>query len=172
MGYVLMPGYVLPSLSFAEEELEAMVLGMRWVVLQGDPELAQAAERSLSRIINTLPPKLKIAMETCGLLVPACSPPETEPWLSPLRAAIRDERKVYLDYQDAQGRGTTRLVWPFLLAFFQRVRLVAAWCELRQDFRSFRADRVISMRASDVRYPRRRHDLIAQWRQRLEEEEN
>lgn len=165
VGYRMAPGFVLPPLSFSEEEIEAIVLGIRWVVLQGDPELAESAQRSLSRIFDTLPPKLRIAMETCGLLVPPCNTPRHEPWLPKLRAAVREERMVYLEYKDRNGQSSERRVWPFMLAFFQNVRLVAAWCELRQDFRSFRADRIVSLRDTPERYPHRRHQLIARWRQ-------
>lgn len=171
VGYRLAPGFMLPSLSFSEEELEAMVLGIRWVVTQGDPALAEAAERSLSRIFDTLPPKLRIAMDTCGLFVPACSSPAVEPWMSTLRRAIRNEEVLELEYRDLKGQLTQRRVWPFVIAFFQRVRLFGAWCELRQDFRSFRVDRVLGVRSTGERYPQRRHDLIARWRRRLDAEE-
>lgn len=164
IGYLLAPGFILPPMSFSQEELEAIVLGIRWVVLQGDPELADAAQRSLSRIFDTLPPPMRIAMETCGLLVPSTTTPKSEPWLPKLRAAVRDERIVYLKYKDRNGRASQRRVWPFMLVFFQHVRLVAAWCELRKDFRSFRADRIVTLRDTPEKYPQRRHELIARWR--------
>jgi predicted DNA-binding transcriptional regulator YafY len=59
-----------------------------------------------------------------------------------------------------------RTVWPFALAFFQEVRVLAAWCELRQDFRHFRADRISAARMEERRYPRRRGALLKEWRQR------
>lgn len=171
IGYVLTPGFILPPLSFSEEELEAFTLGIRWVAAQGDPELAAAAQRSLQRIVHTLPPKLRICVDTCGLLVPKLNPAEPAAWLASLRSAIRDEEAIQISYRDGNDSETQRRVWPFLLVFFKEVKLLAAWCELRQDFRSFRADRILSLRCCGQRYPQRRHTLIKRWRIHLEQEE-
>lgn len=166
VGYVLGPGYMLPPLSFSQDELEAVVLGMRWVEKQGDPDLALAAQRSLARILATLSPQSRIAVQTCGLLVPSGCAPTNEPWLASLRQAIRQEHAMRMEYRDLKDRVTTRKIWPFLLLFFQNSRLLAAWCELRQDFRNFRADRVIELVDLQERYPQRRHTLIKRWRAR------
>lgn len=171
VGYQLAPGFLLPPLAFTEEELEAVVLGIQWVALQGDPELSAAAKRSLSRIFDTLPPKMRLAVETCGLLVPRCSAPKPALWLATLRAAIRQEHAIEIEYLDLKDQPSKRKIWPFLLVFFQEVRTVAAWCELRGDFRNFRADRIVSLRDTKQRYPQRRHGLIARWRRRMEQED-
>ena len=68
-----------------------------------------------------------------------------ETWQSALRRAIRAQHKVVLHYQDQHGTLTQRLVWPFAMAYFEHSRVVSAWCELRDDFRHFRADRVHDM---------------------------
>lgn len=171
MGYQLAPGFLLPPLAFTEEELEAVLLGIQWVALQGDPELSAAANRSLSRIFDTLPSKLRMAVETCGLLVPRCSAPTPALWLPTLRAAIRQEHVIEIEYRDLKDQPSQRRIWPFLLVFFQEVRTVAAWCELRGDFRTFRADRILSLHDTKERYPKRRHDMIQRWRRRIEEED-
>ncbi|MDW5441507.1 YafY family protein [Polaromonas sp. SM01] len=166
VGYQLRPGFVLPPLMFGEDEIEALVLGARWVALQADPELAQAARQALGRISATLPTHLRLAVETSGLLVP---PPERrvppEPWLPALRLAIRTEQKILLGYRDANGQLSQRTVWPFVMAFFQASRMLAAWCELRQDFRHFRADRVATLITTGEAYPARRHALMKRWRE-------
>ncbi len=71
-----------------------------------------------------------------------------------------------MTYRDEKGDLTERVIWPFALAFFDLVRVVLAWCETRQDFRSFRADRIESFRPLDNRYPRRRPALMKEWRER------
>ena len=73
--------------------------------------------------------------------------------LSNIRSAIRHQEKIEIDYADEQGRDTRRIVWPFALAFFDQVRVLLAWCELRQDYRSFRADRISSFMLLGARYP-------------------
>ncbi len=168
VGYVLRPGFLLPPLMFSADELEALLLGARWVSLQADPELARAADGALARIASTLPADARLGLETSGLMVPQPgTPAPPEPWLPALRRAIRDERKVVLQYRDADGQATHRTVWPFAMGFFQQSRLLAAWCELRQDFRHFRADRVLHLHPTDAPLPERRHALIRRWKAQL-----
>lgn len=50
------------------------------------------------------------------------------------------------------------------MAFFDQTRLIAAWCELRQDFRHFRADRVLTLADTGLNYPQRRPTLLRRWR--------
>lgn len=168
VGYVLQPGFLLPPLMFSADELEALLLGARWVSLQADPELAQAADGALARIASTLPADARLGLETSGLMVPQSgTPAPPEPWLPALRRAIRDERKVVLQYRDADGQATRRTVWPFAMGFFQQSRMLAAWCELHQDFRHFRADRVLHLHPTDAPLPERRHALIRRWKAQL-----
>ena len=170
VGYVLRPGFTLPPLMFSDDELEALVLGARWVAGHAaDPELAQAAQAAMTRVASVLPAELRLAIETNSLFVPArgCAPPAA-PWLPTLRHAIRAEHVLMLDYRDEAGQVTQRRIWPFAMAFFDHARLLAAWCELRQDFRHFRADRVERLADKGERYPVRRHQLIARWRAQME----
>ena len=165
LGYQLRAGFMLPALVFSEEEIEALVLGARWVAWQADPELAQAARQALERITTCLPANLRVVVDTSGLFAPSFQQPVPfEPWLPALRRAIRMEQKIVLDYRDANGCITQRTVWPFAMAFFQQSRMMAAWCELRQSFRHFRADRVASLKDTGERYPTRRHALMQHWR--------
>ena len=133
VGYLLRPGFTLPPLMFSEDELEALILGARWVANHAaDPELAQAAHGVMNRIGNVLPPALRLAVETSGLFVPPphdCYRPAPAPWLPTLRRAIRDEHVLQLDYRDEAGHVTQRRIWPFAMAFFDQARLIAAWCE-------------------------------------------
>ena len=169
VGYVLRPGFTLPPLMFSADELEALVLGARWVAGHAaDPELARAARDAVQRIGAVLPPELRLAVETSGLFVPArAHAPSPAPWLPVLRRAIRDEHALLLHYRDEGGAVTQRRIWPFAMAFFDQARLIAAWCELRQDFRHFRADRVVDLADSGTRYPERRHALIRRWRAQM-----
>ncbi|MEX8194100.1 helix-turn-helix transcriptional regulator [Comamonas guangdongensis] len=164
LGFEMRPGFLLPPLMFNADELEALLLGARWASLQADPQLAQAAGTAMDRIRSALPLDLRIAVDTSGLLVPNMQDSvRSEPWQTALRRAIRAEHKVVLHYQDQHGTPTRRRVWPFAMAYFERSRVVSAWCELRQDFRHFRADRVHAMEDLGERYPHRRQELIQRW---------
>lgn len=164
MGYVLKPGYLLPPLMFAEDEIEALVLGSRWVMRNGDDSLAKAAGNALAKISAILPAHLRDEAESSGL-VPGPSPfPEATIDLAVLREALRQERKVAFSYCDATENLSERLVWPIALTFYNRARVLAAWCELRQDFRHFRIDRMSTLEIRPERTPRRRRALMKEWR--------
>ena len=167
LGYVLRAGFVLPPLMFSADEVEALVLGSRWVSDRGDARLAAAARDALAKIAAVLPPELRLELETSALLVGPGAPIAVgDSDLASIRQAIRQEHKLWLRYQDAGGAASERTVWPFALGFFDRVRVVVAWCELRQAIRHFRTDRISALQDMPVRYPRRRLALLKEWRER------
>ncbi|QDW38563.1 YafY family transcriptional regulator [Bradyrhizobium sp. KBS0727] len=165
VGYVLRPGFMLPPLMFSEEEIEAIVLGSRWVADRADAALSTAARSALAKIAAVLPPDLKTNIDTSSLLIgPGQATAAGDAELPVIRSAIRSERKLRISYLDGNGRDTKRTVWPFALGFFERVRVVVAWCELRDGFRHFRTDRISKVQVVDKRYPRRRQALLREWR--------
>lgn len=165
VGYVLRPGFLLPPLMFTEEELEALVLGSRWVAKRTDEPLSKAARTGLAKVTAVLPDDMKDRVEASGLLIgPAEVPAAGDAELPTIRQAIRMEHKLRIAYLDRDGAATRRTVWPIALGFFERARVVAAWCELRQDFRHFRTDRIATLKLTGARYPRRRQALLREWR--------
>jgi predicted DNA-binding transcriptional regulator YafY len=166
MGYMLRPGFMLPPLMFSEEEIEALVLGSRWVAERTDGGLAGAARNALAKIAAVLPADLRQGIDTSTLMVGVGTPaPSGDAELSLIRKAIRAERKLAICYFDLNSVTTDRTVWPFALAYFDRARMLAAWCELRQSFRHFRTDRIASLEVLEERYPRRRQMLLKEWRE-------
>jgi predicted DNA-binding transcriptional regulator YafY len=165
VGYVLRPGFMLPPLMFSEEEIEAIVLGSRWVADRADAALSAAARNALAKIAAVLPPDLKASLDTSSLLIgPGKAIAAGDSELPVIRQAIRGERKLRIHYLDKNGSGSRRTIWPFALGFFERVRVVVAWCEMRRDFRHFRTDRISKVQVTDKRYPRRRQVLLKDWR--------
>lgn len=171
-GYVLQPGFVLPPLMFTPDEIEALVLGSRWVAERADPRLGGAARQALAKIAAVLPAEARQLLDGASLLVgpavdaaPAGEPSAGDANLAGLRGAIRAEHKLELRYRDAQGRETVRSVWPIALGFFDRSRVLVAWCELRQALRHFRTDRITALTLTEQRYPRRRQVLLREWRE-------
>jgi len=164
LGYVLKPGFWLPPLMLSQEEIEALVLGARWVGARTDDKLARAARDAIAKISAVLPPRLRDDVEASTLIVPGKAADAAALDLAPIRAAIRSERKLTLEYRDAQGARTERTIWPFGVGYFDEARVVMAWCELRQGFRHFRADRIASCRALETRYPSSRRRLLKDWR--------
>jgi predicted DNA-binding transcriptional regulator YafY len=172
VGYVLGEGYDLPPLMFTTDELEAVMLGLRWVERRGDPDLARAAQDTVAKIGAVIPEPLKPVLFDAALLVPPKYDGLTERVdVAKLRAAIRDGRKVQLAYRDEKGAQTTRVIWPIAVSYFDAQRLIIAWCELRQDFRTFRSDRMQMIEVKPERYPGRRKALLSKWLEIMRSEE-
>jgi len=170
---MLRAGVFLPPLMFSPDELEALVLGARWVRQQGDVGLSAAASNALAKIATATPRDLRDTMAGTSLWVPAY--PSTkidEAFMIPVREAIRNEHKMSISYRDEHGAASQRVVWPFALAFFEGRRIVAAWCELRSAIRHFRVDRIAAAEPAGQRYPARRSDLLTRWRRELSIEED
>lgn len=163
LGYVLKPGFFLPPLMFGEEEIDAIILGLRFVSQRGDEDLERAAENALAKIEAALPPEMENAAAESALLAgPAKSGKPAQ--LKHIREAIGREEKLYLAYTDKKGKATERLVWPIAIGFFEAAEVLAAWCETRRDFRHFRLDRIRSVTPVHERTPRRHRILLAEWR--------
>jgi len=163
LGYVLRGGFFLPPLMFEEDETDAIILGLRFVMQRGDEKLAHAARSVVAKIEAVLPPEMTDAVATSGLLAgPGAS--RKHGHLPAIREAIRREEKLYISYSDGKGRATERLVWPIAVGFFDSAEMLAAWCETRRDFRHFRLDRITSMAPVHEKTPRRHRILLAEWR--------
>jgi predicted DNA-binding transcriptional regulator YafY len=165
IGYVMQPGFMLPPLMFGAEELDALVLGMRLVAERGDPTLARGALGALAKIAAVLPADLRRELDTSALLAGARAQAPTQAVdTAVLRAAIRAEHKLRITYRDPAGAVSTRVVWPFALVYFEQVRVLMCWCELREAFRNFRCDRIAAADALAARYPKHRQALLREWR--------
>jgi len=165
LGYVLKPGFMLPPLMFTEEELEALVLGSRWVANRTDSELSESAINALVKISAVLPAELRSSLDENTLFVGPTKQPVTESTeFSSIRQAIRAEQKITIHYLDLKEQKSIRTIWPFALGYFDNLRVLAGWCELRQSFRHFRTDRILQLEVCEARYPRRRRQLLNEWR--------
>ena len=167
VGYVLRPSFLLPPLMFSEEEIEALALGARWVARRTDEALSGAARNAIAKIAAVLPEDLKRRLEDEALIVgPGWDRPQPID-MRLLRQALRDEHKLAIAYRDEKGVLTERIVWPVALGFFESVRVLAGWCELRRDFRHFRTDRIETAEIMEMRFPRRRKTLEKEWRRSM-----
>jgi predicted DNA-binding transcriptional regulator YafY len=164
LGYVLAPGFTLPPLMFTDDEIEAIVLGLRWVNARADTQLARGASDASAKIIDVLPRNLRERAEATALHVPSSKTRKSASCdLALLREAMRTERKLQISYVDAKDRKSRRMIWPVLLGFFNEMEVLAAWCETRQAFRHFRTDRIVEATITSERLPQRRRLLVAQW---------
>jgi predicted DNA-binding transcriptional regulator YafY len=164
IGYVLEPGYDMPPLMLTPDEIEAAVLGAQWVADRGDPTLARGARDLIAKIRDIVPERLRPMILQAAVSAPSMMPSEPDLLdLGRIRAAIRDRAKLHITYRDGGGRMSERVVWPISVAYFQTVRLLVAWCELRDAFRHFRTDRIEAVRFLDERHPLSTEALRAAW---------
>ena len=155
IGYVLRKGFDLPPLMFDEEEIEALILGVRIVETWADAKLAEAAANVIAKVETVIPERLRRHAAETALLAPAnhfTEPLSIDP--GELRTAVRRRLKLHFDYQDGDEQRTQRTVRPLGLAFYGPVWLLVSWCELRVDFRCFRLDRISNLEVlSDTFHP-------------------
>jgi predicted DNA-binding transcriptional regulator YafY len=143
VGYRMGAGFELPPLMFTQSEAKALVACVRLAQPRLDPELAASAEQALHKIVGALPAAARAAAESLVLHAPVGPlDARTRESLLQLRRATEARRKLRLRYQDLQGADSERVVRPLGCFFWDAVWTLAAWCELRQDFRNFRVDRI------------------------------
>lgn len=168
LGYMLRRGFDLPPLMFTSDEIEAIVVATRLLPRTGDEGLQNAAASVLSKIEVVLPAALREHLATPTTLVSSRGAPKPSVAdLSVIRAAIRDERRLRISYADEQERLSSRTIWPFAVAYYVDATLVTAWCELRDDFRHFRVDRVQALDVLDDGFPVPGRTLMARWLERF-----
>lgn len=166
IGYILKPSFFLPPLMFSQTEIEALLLGTQWVSQYGDAPLSKAATDALSKIIDVLPMNIKNGMNTFALRV---GPPMQESLakenLTILREAIRNQKKIRLDYQSQEEKRSQRIVWPFTIGYFTDGRILVAWCEKQRDYRHFNTSGIIFAEILNDRYPSSRDSLFREWQE-------
>lgn len=151
VGYLLRPGFDLPNMTFTYDQLDALAIGLSFVENSGDGPLADAAREVRSKIQASLPhsesrqlidaPYFAMRRQNVG-----------GAFSETLRKAIREQRVVDMDYQDASRKASFRRVRPLAFWTFSKGWMFAAWCELRLDFRVFRIDRIVNLHLTDERF--------------------
>lgn len=171
VGYALPKGFDLPPLMFTEEEIEALVLGARVVQSWGDAGLARAAEDTLGKVQNVLPPKLRERLVEAPLFAPGFHvSTELRRLVAPLRVAIRERRRTRFDYRDRVGSRSDRSVHPLGLFYWGTAWSLGAWCESRRDFRNFRLDRMTGLEVLEERFEPKAGRTLADFFRRYEAE--
>ncbi len=166
VGYIMRPGFDLPPLAFSSVEIEAIFVGLALLQRTGDSGLQRAARQVANKINDVMPDKVttQIAEETLHVSGWNAIPPSTIE-IDCLRRAIRDEEKLHLVYRDAEGNQTRRTVQPLAMLYYIDVIMLAAWCELRSDFRHFRIDRLHKFTPTGEYFSGKGDPLRQTWRQ-------
>jgi len=153
VGYRLRAGFDLPTLMFTPDELAALLLGARIVGAKAGAQMALHADSALEKIRSAVNPALRTRLETSALFVPDYGGTPGDQHIDQLRQAVDQRLRLVFDYANEKGERTTRFVWPLGLFFWGRVWTLGCWCELRDDFRSFRLDRMLRIELAGDRFP-------------------
>lgn len=163
VGYVLRPGFDLPSMTFTHEQMDALALGLTFVEEAGDQDMVAAAQEVRAKIESVLPDDKRTALDTApffaarrGLRAPA--------FARSIRKAIRGQVVVSLTYETADGQISKREAQPLSLTVFTDGWMMAAWCRLRLDFRYFRLDRIKAFKLTDQIFVAEPHQTLAAFR--------
>jgi predicted DNA-binding transcriptional regulator YafY len=150
VGYRLGAGFELPPLMFTHDEARALVASVRMAQVWQDPALAQASQVALGKILSVLPPAARAAAQTMAIYAPPMGlEPAVQVTLQTLREAVQARRKLLIDYRDACEQLTQRTLRPLGCFYWGKVWTLAAWCETRDDFRTFRLDRIATVHAGE-----------------------
>ncbi len=150
VGYMLAPHFDAPPLQFTADELDILSIGLRIAFREGDQPMRRAAETAFAKIREGL--KDKAALDSIDIYAPSGAAIPGSNIISSIRIAIRNKSIIRFDYLSLAGKKTHREIKPIALLFFQEARLVAGFCTLRQDFRSFRLDRIENFQEMERRF--------------------
>ncbi len=143
VGYRMRRGFDLPPLMFSTQEAQALVACVRIALPRIDTGLALHAEDVLAKIFGVLPAMERAAAENLSVYAPPIGPDaDTRDRLQQLRHATDRKAKLRIEYVDLKDDVSTRVVRPLGCFFWGNVWTLSAWCESREDFRSFRVDRI------------------------------
>jgi predicted DNA-binding transcriptional regulator YafY len=163
-GYVLGTGYDLPPLMFTAEEFQTMAVALDLVRRTGDRGLQEAATAVRAKIAAVRPCAAAPAQATPFYVWTRGASVSAVVCMGAVRDAIRAAQKLRIDYVNGDGVASRRVVWPLAVAYFAESTLLGTWCELRQDYRHFRTDRVQTLTVVDETYPADRPGLLDGWR--------
>lgn len=170
IGYVLEGGFDMPPLMLTPDEIEAAMLGAQWVQNRADPALARAAADLVAKIAAVVPEHLRpILLEPTLTSLTHRKVENDAIDMARVRTSIRAQGKISLAYRDEDGHQTSRVIWPIAVSYWESVRVIVGWCELRNGFRHFRTDRVLAAEFLEQRYPTQRARLRTAWKKELQE---
>ncbi|WP_076998752.1 YafY family protein [Variovorax sp. KK3] len=171
MGYRLGSGFDLPPLMFTQDEAAALVASARLAQSWVDPAMAQDVRTALGKILSVLPPAARVSAESLPFFAPALALDDgTRARLQTLREAVQSRHKLRMDYHDVSGAPSQRIVRPLGCFYWGRVWTFSAWCELREDFRGFRIDRIQHIEILSERFRDEPGKTLAEFLRRLEED--
>jgi predicted DNA-binding transcriptional regulator YafY len=171
VGYTLRRDFDIPPLMFDREEIAALVLGARMVQAWGGTQLTEAANRALRKIEAVLPTDLRERIDEVLLYAPGFRvSSELRTKLDTLHSAAQERQILLVAYAREDGQPSVRRLHPLALYFWGGTWTLAAWCELRDDFRSFRVDRMQHLEQLNERFEPKPGQMLTDFLRRVRAE--
>ncbi len=165
IGYKLNASFFLPPLMFTHDEIQALLLGTRWVCQYGDKPLAEGANEALTKILSVLPNTVTKDISRATLRVgPPSSKQMAEEDLSQLRQAIAKQNKVSIEYKINKRKQPNHTIWPFSIGYFIDQRILIAWSETIEDYLHIKTIDIMSVEILQTRYQYPKENLFYEWR--------
>ena len=172
VGYIMREGFDLPPLMFSRDEIVALVTGARLARAWGGATIARAAEEALIKIEAVLPDSERRRISGTEIHAPDFMMRDEVRHRFDLLERSADQRQVLdVEYYDAEGVPTRRRIRPLGLWFWGKVWTLAAWCEMRTDFRTFRLDRMKSIDATGETFKPERGKMLSDYYRTMEARE-
>jgi predicted DNA-binding transcriptional regulator YafY len=169
VGYIMREGFDLPPLMFTRDEIVALVAGARMVRAFGGATMARAAEEALVKIGAVLPEAERDRISRTEIHTPMWVVTDADrERIDLLERSVETRDVLTLDYRDEAGRTSLRDVRPLGLWFWGKVWTLAAWCEIRNDFRAFRIDRIVTVTKSGRTFRPERGKQLADFYRTME----
>jgi len=170
-GYTLKEDPELPPMMFNHDEMEAIVLGLREVREVGDPVLAKAASNALSKLKASLPDRMRTELEHAVLYAKRFGErPDILIDIRLLRSAAREETEIKISYVDQANNATERRAFPLAIVYLEQTLVLLAWCGLRDDYRSFRIDRIQELQSTGCSFRPRRVSMLREYLSMLQDD--
>lgn len=162
VGYIVKSDFHLPPLNFSHEEINAITLGLNWISQNTDDDFKIIAKNALAKIHAVIPSELKNLIESQSYLI---GPSENcALFFKDIRNAIKNRKRLKIQYCDKKYLHTSRVIWPIGLVYMESCWLLVAWCEMRNDFRHFRTDKIKEIVQLDSTYSESKIVLLKKWR--------
>ena len=157
-GYRLEAGSELPPLLLDDEEAVAMAVGLRSAAGGTVAGIEEASVRALAKLEQVLPSRLRRrvnALHTYMVPLPATSPTVDPETLAAITLACRDHERLRFRYRTHDGTTSRRMTEPHRLVSTGRRWYLVAWDVGREDWRTFRVDRLDEPQPTGVRFVER-----------------
>jgi predicted DNA-binding transcriptional regulator YafY len=153
VGYMVTAPITLPPMNLTMNELEALHLAVAILGEATDPELSKSAQSLAAKIDAVLPENAGPPSTGWGFAVyPFADAAAGFKHMPLLRDAVREKKLIRMTYLSLDEQLSTRMIRPLQLEYWGRVWTMTAWCELREDFRVFRVDRIESLIDTGARF--------------------